>query len=120
MNLFKFDAEPLSPEDGRRIMVPAGIANKAELLAFLQKALKLPDYFGQNWDALDECMTDPDWLEGNQGLILAHRDIPLKTPGEQKDYVLVLGGIAMETMDDFSIHFPEICRARVTRILAGE
>ena len=27
-----------------------------------QEILKLPDYFGHNWDAFDECVTDLDWL----------------------------------------------------------
>ena len=33
--------------------------------AFFQEvsaALRFPDYFGWNWDAFDECMTDLDWL----------------------------------------------------------
>ena len=26
-------------------------------------SLRFPDYFGWNWDAFDECMTDLDWLQ---------------------------------------------------------
>jgi RNAse (barnase) inhibitor barstar len=32
-------------------------------------SLKLPDYFGKNWDALDECLADMEWLQ-EQGWVL--------------------------------------------------
>ena len=34
------------------------ISNKGELLASLAAAMSLPEYFGMNWDALDECLQD--------------------------------------------------------------
>jgi len=35
-------------------------------------ALQFPYYFGENWPAFDECLTDLDWLEGDAYLLLVH------------------------------------------------
>jgi RNAse (barnase) inhibitor barstar len=32
----------------------------------LVKALDFPDYFGRNWDAVADCLTDLDWEKGDQ------------------------------------------------------
>lgn len=47
----------------RWLAVDCGPASsKPQLLETLKAGLRLPDYFGLNWDALEECVTDPDWL----------------------------------------------------------
>lgn len=35
---------------------------RVELLAALAQALRLPEYFGHNWDALEECLRDLSWI----------------------------------------------------------
>lgn len=40
----------------------AGCVDKAGLLARLAAALQFPAWFGHNWDALADCLTDLSWL----------------------------------------------------------
>jgi len=46
------------------------VTNKVELMVALEKGLKLPDHFGNNWDALADSVEDGEWL-GKTGCVLA-------------------------------------------------
>lgn len=37
-------------------------------------ALQFPHYFGENWAALDECVSDLEWIDLPPGLVLLVRD----------------------------------------------
>lgn len=39
------------------------------LFSAVSEAMQFPEYFGRNWDALDECLGDLDWLP-NSGVVL--------------------------------------------------
>lgn len=59
-----------------RAELPPGINGDEALLKALAVALRFPDYFGGNWDSVDECIGDLSWLSpGNVALI--RRDLPL-------------------------------------------
>jgi RNAse (barnase) inhibitor barstar len=45
------------------------VSNKKQFLAVCAKQLKLPSYFGGNWDALADCVRDFNWL-GGKGYVL--------------------------------------------------
>jgi RNAse (barnase) inhibitor barstar len=41
----------------------AGIADKAGLMEELQNTMHFPEWFGRNWDALEDCLTDMSWSD---------------------------------------------------------
>jgi RNAse (barnase) inhibitor barstar len=49
-----------------------GVGGKNELLEALAKGLKLPEHFGNNWDALADVLEDSGWL-GNHGMVIVVR-----------------------------------------------
>lgn len=50
----------------RRINL-AGCTQKPDLLQRIATALEFPAYFGSNWDALDECLRNLEWLPHASG-----------------------------------------------------
>jgi len=61
----------------------AGAQDKDALLARLATTLALPDWFGGNWDALEDCLTDLSWRAGAGHVILikAHGELPADDMG---------------------------------------
>ena len=58
----------LATLDGR------SLADKSGLLAALAWVWGFPEYYGANWDALEECLTDMSWHPGAIALHIAHAD----------------------------------------------
>jgi hypothetical protein len=44
-------------------LVRVAFADKAALLHHMASALGFPDWFGHNWDALEDCLTDLSWRD---------------------------------------------------------
>ena len=42
-----------------------------DLFDEMAAALQFPNYFGENWPAFDECLSDMDWLTPKAGLVVA-------------------------------------------------
>ena len=47
----------------------AAVTSKVQFLALCKKQMKLPPYFGDNWDALADCLRDFAWLK-SKGYVL--------------------------------------------------
>lgn len=46
------------------------VTGKQEFLDAANKALRFPDYFGSNWDAFEDCMTDLSWHKADGFVVL--------------------------------------------------
>src|SRR6478672_2702251 len=55
------------------------------LFAELAEALKFPDYFGHNWDALEECLADLEWLPA-KGYILLITEASHVLPDDEEEF----------------------------------
>lgn len=49
----------------RFVFIGPDLTDKHSLLKIISDELGFPDYFGFNWDALDECLRDLHWLTEN-------------------------------------------------------
>jgi RNAse (barnase) inhibitor barstar len=73
----------------------AGCSDKAELLARIAAALGFPAWFGHNWDALFDCLTDLSWRPAlGYVLILEHATELRATEPEVFDTALAILGDA--------------------------
>ncbi|MGH8765990.1 MAG: barstar family protein [Burkholderiales bacterium] len=60
-----------------------GIADKGELMRTVAAALGFPAWFGANWDALEDCLTDLSWTgaDGHVLLIEGEGALPVEDNG---------------------------------------
>ena len=81
-------AESLAhPPPGLALKVIKGRLCKtpATLFAEFARALEFPDYFGHNWDALEECLADLEWLPA-KGYILLITDAASVLSNDETEY----------------------------------
>jgi RNAse (barnase) inhibitor barstar len=68
-----------------RVIKGAKCQTTAGLLTECARALDFPDYFGHNWDALEECLTDLEWLPA-KGYILLITDAAQVLSNDETEY----------------------------------
>lgn len=103
------------------INVPEGISKKHELFDLFSTQLNFPPYFGKNWDALYDCLTDLNWVHEKK-IEVIHTDVPFKNNDmELKTYIGVLSDLINNWRDSkihsFDIYFPLKYKNEVERLL---
>jgi Tol biopolymer transport system component len=71
-------SSPVWSPDGRSIafITTSGLdvvrieASAGALFDAVARALNFPDWFGANWDALEDCLSDLSWREGDGQVLL--------------------------------------------------
>ena len=108
-----------SDDESCVVRIPEGITHKENLLRYIAAKLNFPDYFGFNWDALDECLADLSWLQTSK-VLFWHDDIPLSNePEEARRYLQVLHEVLSEPgRVQLRISFPKKAKAELDKLLA--
>jgi hypothetical protein len=118
--VFDFHADGVSgPQIGGHIVrIMRGTDDKEGLLRSISAGLKFPEYFGFNWDSLDECLADLSWLDTGDVLIW-HEIVPLSSNTQELTrYLDVLRTAQQEaTTRSIVVSFPESGRETVTACL---
>ena len=73
------------------------VSNKKQFLDVCARQLKLPAYFGANWDALADCVRDFNWLKG-AGFVLhiaGHGNFAKAAPDDYQTALAVLAEAAL-------------------------
>ena len=101
-------------------VLPAQISSSAELLQQLSISLKLPTYFGFNWNALDECLQDFHWLP-EKAILLFHCDLPSLPDKDLMTYIDILSTTGNywdgnNTKHTFTIVFPTKYESTIVRL----
>ncbi|MEK7300786.1 MAG: barstar family protein [Nitrospirota bacterium] len=68
---------------GKKCSTPAGLFTE------FARALGFPDYFGHNWDAMEECLADLEWLPA-KGYILLLTDAQAVLADDEDEYETLL------------------------------
>lgn len=75
-----------------------GVADKDQLLATVAAAMEFPDWFGHNWDALLDCLTDLSWRPADGYLLLLERCDGIHGRAEE-DFVTLMNVLAQAAVD---------------------
>jgi hypothetical protein len=77
------------------VQIPRGMRSKQKLFAIFAKTLRFPSYFGWNWDAFEECLSDLTWLPAEQSIAITHEELPFGPGGKNRAiYLDVLRNVA--------------------------
>ena len=71
--VFEFVRDPHS--DNVRLLIKASVASRDELFDAYATNLAFPSYFGRNWDAFVDCLSDLSWIDEAE-VTVAHESLP--------------------------------------------
>jgi hypothetical protein len=94
------------------------LRRKRDLLRALASGLKFPNYFGCNWDALEECLNDLSWLGQQSGIVLIHKYRPLADVGQRRVYADILRQAQANQRLPLRVVFPRSAQPQMDKAVA--
>ncbi len=89
MKILFLEALPSSEQNYFTAKVKGDYKKTEQLFSELANELKFPDYFGNNWNALYDCLCDFHWIKEKK-IILVHEGIPNIEKKEFGTYLKIL------------------------------
>jgi RNAse (barnase) inhibitor barstar len=74
------------------------ISDKNSLFKEFSEKLNFPDYFGFNWDAFSDCLTDLSWLEHKNSFFIIYKETRQFRLANPEDW-RIAQDILLETVD---------------------
>lgn len=92
------------------------IYDKKTFLEKIARAMRFPDYFGRNWDALNDCVTDMTWTRA-EGFVLVFQEPRrfLETSPKDWDVALEILKSATESWQERGTPFYVLLRGKISR-----
>jgi hypothetical protein len=95
-NHFYFgEVDRLNTLDDYVVELPEEIATPDQLLQAYDDLLHFPEYFGFNWNAMDECLRDLEWIQ-NRRIIIIHKSLPKIERSQVRIYLSILSDCMRE------------------------
>jgi RNAse (barnase) inhibitor barstar len=105
---------------GYVVVLSSFVKSKEELLTDLCEKLHFPDYFGNNWDSVSECLRDLHWVKEKR-INIIYEDIPQLKEDDLKIYLDLLVSVINDWKEDeehyIEVVFPERVEKQIMAIL---
>lgn len=73
----------------KHIEIPRSMNSKKDLIGLFRKELKFPDYFGSNWDAFYDILSDLYWLDVKE-VVVYHDSLPQLNKDDLLIYIEII------------------------------
>jgi len=100
------------------VAIDPNITITQELINALYYSLWFPGWFGFNWDALFDCLSDLSWIP-QQKIALVHRELPKIAEQDLIKYLSLLNDAACQSQKTLAVYFKEADRGKITTLLSS-
>ena len=85
------------------------LKTKEQLMLKMKEAFSIPDYFGMNWDALDEVLRDLSWLDGIETIQITFENSSQILSSATENDKLIFKDIVNSTIEYWKLNGNFVC-----------